>query len=204
MKYGKYRHIEITASNLRFQDLIYHKYGKSCQNVPLLHITQMVHTDYLRRLHRTREAARFVQHSMCWSCRSATSRRPRWPCHDAVKIRNAADSGRLRWRRKLSARTRGFRAGGPAHDRDTRNSAAESGPHGSGHRLLYLDEPRHHVFCPIDSAIAIKGFRARLDPPAAGCKWQDTHWFELKRGPKPIVVAARHDLDIRKRWRGHL
>src|ERR1700722_13992831 len=32
---------------------------------------------------------------------------------------------------------------------------------------------------PLRVAIPIKGFRAGLDPPAAGCAWHDKHWFEL-------------------------
>src|ERR1700692_1584333 len=41
---------------------------------------------------------------------------------------------------------------------------------------------------PSNVATPIKGFRAALDPPAAGCEWQDRHWFELKRGPSPLLV----------------
>src|SRR6516164_211095 len=43
-------------------------------------------------------------------------------------------------------------------------------------------------FAPLRVAMAIKGFRAGLDPPAAGCEWQDKHWFELKRGPSPLLL----------------
>src|SRR5579864_3400925 len=43
-------------------------------------------------------------------------------------------------------------------------------------------------FAPLREAIPIKGFRAGLDPPAAGCEWQDKHWFELKRGPSPLLL----------------
>src|SRR5579864_2845767 len=41
---------------------------------------------------------------------------------------------------------------------------------------------------PLRVAIPIKGFRAGLDPPAAGCAWQDKHWLELKRGPSPLLL----------------
>src|ERR1700726_3488355 len=45
------------------------------------------------------------------------------------------------------------------------------------------------TFCaPLRVAIAIMGFRAGLDPPGAGCAWQDKHWFELKRGPSPLLL----------------
>src|SRR5580704_18841389 len=30
---------------------------------------------------------------------------------------------------------------------------------------------------PLRAATPINGFRAGLDPPAAGCEWQDKHWF---------------------------
>src|SRR2546428_2338637 len=43
-------------------------------------------------------------------------------------------------------------------------------------------------FAPLRVAMAISGFRAGLDPPAAGCEWQEKHWFELKRGPSPLLV----------------
>src|ERR1700722_520651 len=43
-------------------------------------------------------------------------------------------------------------------------------------------------FAPWREAIAIKGFCAGLDPPAEGCEWQDRHWLELKRGPKPLFL----------------
>src|SRR5271155_2902883 len=43
-------------------------------------------------------------------------------------------------------------------------------------------------FAPLRVAIAIMGFCAGLDPPAAGCAWQDRHWFELKRGPSPLLL----------------
>jgi len=41
-------------------------------------------------------------------------------------------------------------------------------------------------FAPFKVATAIKGFCAGLDPPAAGCEWQERHWLELKRGPSPL------------------
>src|SRR5579862_4881567 len=41
---------------------------------------------------------------------------------------------------------------------------------------------------PLRVATPIKGFRVGLDPPAAGCEWQDKHWFELKRGPSPLLL----------------
>src|SRR5208337_870562 len=43
-------------------------------------------------------------------------------------------------------------------------------------------------FAPFKVATAIWGFCAGLDPPAPGCEWQDKHWFELKRGPRPLFV----------------
>ena len=43
-------------------------------------------------------------------------------------------------------------------------------------------------FAPLSVATAIKGFCAGLDPPPAGCEWQDRHWLELKRGPSPLFV----------------
>ena len=43
-------------------------------------------------------------------------------------------------------------------------------------------------FAPLRVAIPIRGFRAGLDPPPAGCAWQDKHWFELKRGPSPLLL----------------
>ena len=46
---------------------------------------------------------------------------------------------------------------------------------------------------PLRVAIAIKGFRAGLDPPAAGCEWQDMHWLELKRGPSPLLLPPVTD-----------
>src|ERR1700733_1016055 len=44
------------------------------------------------------------------------------------------------------------------------------------------------LFAPLRLAIPISGFRGGLDPPAAGCEWQDKHWFELKRGPSPVLL----------------
>ena len=41
---------------------------------------------------------------------------------------------------------------------------------------------------PLSVATAIKGLFAGLDPPGAGCEWQDRHWFELKRGPSPLLL----------------
>ncbi len=43
-------------------------------------------------------------------------------------------------------------------------------------------------FAPLSVAIWIKGFCAGLVPPGAGCKWQDRHWLELKRGPSPMLL----------------
>src|SRR5579863_5669617 len=43
-------------------------------------------------------------------------------------------------------------------------------------------------FAPLRVATAIIGFCGGLDPPAAGCAWQDKHWFELKRGPSPLLL----------------
>src|ERR1700720_1164096 len=41
---------------------------------------------------------------------------------------------------------------------------------------------------PFKVATAIKGFCAGLVPPPAGCEWQDKHWLELKRGPRPLFA----------------
>ena len=43
-------------------------------------------------------------------------------------------------------------------------------------------------FAPLSVATGIKGFCAGLDPPGAGCEWQDKHWLELKRGPSPLLL----------------
>ena len=43
-------------------------------------------------------------------------------------------------------------------------------------------------FAPLSVATGIKGFFAGLDPPGAGCEWQDRHWLELKRGPSPLLL----------------
>src|ERR1035438_3698409 len=43
-------------------------------------------------------------------------------------------------------------------------------------------------FAPFKVATANSGFRAGLDPPALGCEWQEKHWLELKRGPRPLFV----------------
>jgi hypothetical protein len=42
-------------------------------------------------------------------------------------------------------------------------------------------------FAPLSVAIAIKGFAAGLDPPAAGCTWHVRQEFALKRGPSPLL-----------------
>ena len=41
---------------------------------------------------------------------------------------------------------------------------------------------------PLSVATAIRGFCAGLDPPVAGCEWQERHWLELKRGPSPLLA----------------
>ena len=51
---------------------------------------------------------------------------------------------------------------------------------------------------PLSVATAIKGFCAGLDPPGAGCEWQDRHWLELKRGPSPLLLPPCHDFDFRE------
>src|SRR5215472_8122877 len=43
-------------------------------------------------------------------------------------------------------------------------------------------------FAPLSVAILIRGFCAGLDPPADGWEWQDKHWLELKRGPRPLFL----------------
>src|SRR5271169_2307952 len=50
------------------------------------------------------------------------------------------------------------------------------------------------LFCaPWRVATAIKGFCAGLEPPASGCEWQERHWFELKRGPRPLLLPPATD-----------
>src|SRR5260370_26670338 len=41
-------------------------------------------------------------------------------------------------------------------------------------------------FAPFKLATSGRGFFAGLDPPASGCEWQEKHWLELKRGPRPL------------------
>src|ERR1700683_2285025 len=41
-------------------------------------------------------------------------------------------------------------------------------------------------FAPFKWATSGRGFFAGLDPPPAGCEWQEKHRFELKRGPRPL------------------
>src|ERR1700687_1524554 len=41
-------------------------------------------------------------------------------------------------------------------------------------------------FAPFQVATQITGFCAGLDPPSSGCEWQEKHWLELKRGPRPL------------------
>src|ERR1700733_11701412 len=43
-------------------------------------------------------------------------------------------------------------------------------------------------FAPFKVATATWGFCGGLDPPAFGCEWQEKHWFELKRGPRPLFA----------------
>src|ERR1017187_5131014 len=59
--------------------------------------------------------------------------------------------------------------------------ASRTGPFGAmNHGIVFL--------APLRAAIVTKGFCAGLDPPAAGYEWQDKHWFELKRGPSPLLL----------------
>ena len=53
-------------------------------------------------------------------------------------------------------------------------------------------------FAPLSLATAIKGFAAGLVPPTAGCKWQDEHWLELKRGPSPLLSPPVTTLNVLK------
>jgi hypothetical protein len=46
---------------------------------------------------------------------------------------------------------------------------------------------------PLSVATAISGFIAGLVPPIAGCEWQDAHEFELKRGPRPLLLPPVTD-----------
>src|ERR1035437_10341633 len=39
---------------------------------------------------------------------------------------------------------------------------------------------------PLIVATAMRGFRNGLEPPPLGWEWQERHWFELKRGPRPL------------------
>src|SRR5271169_2948010 len=41
-------------------------------------------------------------------------------------------------------------------------------------------------FARLKWATSGRGFLAGLDPPASGCEWQEKHWLELKRGPRPL------------------
>ena len=51
------------------------------------------------------------------------------------------------------------------------------------------DEPGHVVLCPVERGDwRSRGYCAGLDPPGAGCEWQDRHWLELKRGPSPLLL----------------
>src|SRR5580692_12078008 len=43
-------------------------------------------------------------------------------------------------------------------------------------------------FAPFKAATSGRGFLAGLDPPASGCEWQEKHWLELKRGPRPLFA----------------
>src|SRR5258708_14010809 len=52
---------------------------------------------------------------------------------------------------------------------------------------LFVMNHGNVFFAPLSLATAIKGFAAGLVPPTAGCKWQDEHWLELKRGPSPLL-----------------
>src|ERR1700676_1728310 len=61
------------------------------------------------------------------------------------------------------------------------NRASRTGPFCvTNHGTVFL--------APFKVATAIKGFCARLVPPASGCEWQDRHWLELKRGPSPLLA----------------
>src|SRR5215469_9069638 len=39
---------------------------------------------------------------------------------------------------------------------------------------------------PFKTATPGSGFFAGLDPPILGSEWHEKHWFELKRGPRPL------------------
>src|ERR1700730_8645488 len=53
---------------------------------------------------------------------------------------------------------------------------------------LFVMNQGNAFFAPLSVATAIKGFGLGLVPPTAGCKWQDEHWLELKRGPSPLLL----------------
>src|SRR5437879_86465 len=59
-------------------------------------------------------------------------------------------------------------------------------------------------FAPVRVATAISGLEAGLVPPGPGCKWQPRHWFELKRGPRPLWSAPVTVLTSAKRVRPSL
>src|ERR1035441_328351 len=53
---------------------------------------------------------------------------------------------------------------------------------------------------PLSVATAIKGLFAGLEPPGAGCEWQDRHWLELKRGPSPLLLPPETTSISANRW----
>jgi len=62
-------------------------------------------------------------------------------------------------------------------------------------------------FAPFRVATAISGLEAGLVPPGPGCKWQPRHWFELKRGPRPlwsapvtVLISAKRVRPSSKTW----
>src|SRR5579863_4328832 len=49
------------------------------------------------------------------------------------------------------------------------------------------------LFAPLSVATATCGLGNGAEPPEAGCPWQDKHWFELKRGPRPLFAPPVTD-----------
>jgi hypothetical protein len=55
-------------------------------------------------------------------------------------------------------------------------------------RTVLRDEPEHGILRAIQDGNCQQGILRGLDPPAFGCAWQERHWFELKRGPRPLFA----------------
>src|SRR5580692_9431038 len=59
--------------------------------------------------------------------------------------------------------------------------ASRTGPFGAmNHGTVF--------FAPFKLATAGRGLCGGLEPPPLGCEWQERHWLELKRAPRPLLV----------------